>query len=118
MADEMMQHYEVLRAQMLTDEGEGIFKHRNISVGILISQGMIAWSKLWDRWDQEMPTDRRVSEQAPDSSSEARCSGEMDSELRNILVNITLQHVSNERRQAKEGKICEAHQTTKSRPAI
>jgi hypothetical protein len=101
----MMQHYEVLRAQMLIDEGEGILKHRNISVGILISQGIIAWSKLWGRLDQDMKTGSLVSEQAPDSGSEARCSCDMESELRNILVNITLQHVHNERRQAKEGKI-------------
>jgi hypothetical protein len=100
----MMQDYEVLRAQILADEGEGILKPRHISVGILLSQGLIAWSKLWGRWDQEMKTGRPVSEQAPDSGSEARCLCDREAELRNILVNITLPHVHHERCQAQEGK--------------
>lgn len=105
MSDEMMQHYEVLRSQMLADKGDSMLSPRNLSVGILISQGLIGWSKLWGRGDQEMKTGRLVSEPAVDSGAEARGSFAMESELRNILVNITLQHLHNIPTQAKGEKL-------------
>ncbi len=85
----MMQHDEVLRVQMVTGEGESMLTPRKTSVGLLISQGIIAWSTLWDSSNQEMTPGSRVSEQTPDSGSEARGSVDMESELRNILVTLT-----------------------------
>ena len=105
LAAEIAQQYEVLRSRVLADEGERVFRDRNVSVEILISQGMIGWSKLWDKCGQDRELSSLASDKAVGSGSEAKLSCERESEITSILVNMTLGHLKNSNTTEKESNL-------------
>lgn len=95
LSTDILQHYEVLRSRFLADEHERVFSNRELSIDILISQGLIGWSKVWDRCEQNNHNDSLAPEQPAESDSEASVLCERAPEITRILVNMTLQHLNN-----------------------
>jgi hypothetical protein len=93
--DDITRQYEVLRSQVLAADSDRILSQRNLSVAILIREGLRGWLKMWQRSGKESQLSGLVCEKATDSGSETRRSYVRESQIRSILVNMTLEHLSN-----------------------
>ena len=102
---DILQHYEVLRSRFLTDEHESVFSHRELSVDILINQGLFGWSRVWDKCDRNSEPGSLASARATGSGPETRLSSEIAPEITSILVNMTFQHLRSATTTQKESNL-------------